>query len=119
MQRPNTDANEYPIEASGWDADGAFFVEKSDLHWDEAGTKCIHIHCRIQPSAFVFLRLLDSTVGGERFPVPHQVEDVAPPGRDGWWKVRLVQSQPQHAVPEPPVGSIEHLMFRVGEEVKR
>ena len=100
--QPLTQPSGYLVEASGWDAEGNFFVETSNLHWDGAGAKSIHLRGKVQPSAMVFLRLLDATGGGDRFPVPHHVDSVSLPDDDGWWSVRLVQSHPRPALSEAP-----------------
>jgi hypothetical protein len=121
--QPLTQVSGYLVEASGWDAEGNFFVETSDLHWDGAGAKSIQLRgpvCgKVQPGSMLFLRLLDATGGGDRFPVPHHVESVSLPDDDGWWLVHLVQSHPRPALSEPPLDAVEHLMFRLVEEVRK
>lgn len=55
-QDPTT--NSYPVEASGWDSAQSFFVEKSELEWNEETGKYLVLTHSLRPGAMFFLRLL-------------------------------------------------------------
>jgi hypothetical protein len=55
-QRPFTDT--YPVEASGWDSAQSFFVEKSELEWNEVTGKHLTLTRSLCPGSMIFLRLL-------------------------------------------------------------
>src|SRR6267154_6374807 len=47
----------YPVEASGWDRAPSFFVEKSELKWDEVTSKHLTLSRLLSPGSMIFLRL--------------------------------------------------------------
>jgi hypothetical protein len=71
-QRPLT--NFYPVEASGWDSDRAFFVEKCELEWNEETGKLLTITRSLGSGSLIFLRLLQPTSLDRSLPVPYQVK---------------------------------------------
>jgi len=50
----------YQVEASGWDSAQSFFVEKSELEWNERTGKCLTLSHSLCPGSMIFLRLLRS-----------------------------------------------------------
>ena len=40
----------YPIEISGWNVDGEFFVERTELRWNEKGEKRVSIREAVRGS---------------------------------------------------------------------
>ncbi len=45
----------YPVEASGWDCAQSFFVEKSELKWDEVTGKHLTLSRLLSPRSMIFL----------------------------------------------------------------
>jgi hypothetical protein len=118
MTLQTTDPTNYPVEISGWDAQGAFFVATASLNWSESGTRIVSLRRRLRPGSLVFLRLLTPAGLGKCCPSPHTVEVIEGPDRAGWSKVRLLSSQPRHAIVKSPEDSLEHLILCVSREVK-
>ena len=75
--------NTYPVEASGWDRDQAFFVEKSELEWNEETGKYLTLSHSLGVGSMVFLRLLQPNSKDSSLPVPYKVEHagVTPKGQ--------------------------------------
>ena len=48
----------YPIEISGWNVDGEFFVERTELRWNEKGEKRVSIREAVRDGSVVFARLM-------------------------------------------------------------
>lgn len=91
VQRPIT--NIYSVEASGWDSDQVFFVEKSELEWNEETGKYLTLKHSLLVGSMVFLRLLQPNSGDRSLPVAYQVEHVGVTSQ-GHQQVRLSQIQP-------------------------
>jgi hypothetical protein len=106
----------YPVEISGWDAQGTFFVDKAILEWGESGAGTMRLRRRMSPGTLVFLRLLTPVRLGKDCPSPHNVEVIEGPDYAGWCKLRLVQSQPRHAMFRSPDDPLEHLIDYLGRE---
>jgi hypothetical protein len=70
-------AGMYRVEVSGWDENQAFFVEKSDLEWNEDSGKLVVLCNAVPDRALVFLRLLQSLGADRSHPVPYEAEFVA------------------------------------------
>ena len=66
----------YRVEVSGWDQNQAFFVEKSDLEWNEDSGKLVVLRNAVPDRALVFLRLLQS-LSDRSHPVPYEAEFAA------------------------------------------
>ncbi|HVO57827.1 MAG TPA: hypothetical protein VMT51_09055 [Dongiaceae bacterium] len=64
----------YAVEVSGWDAHEQFFVEKTELYWDEESGKHVHLVHAIPSGALIFLRLLDPLSIDRTQPVPYRAE---------------------------------------------
>jgi hypothetical protein len=64
------------VEASGWDATGGFFVEKTALRWMGNDEEEIHLCSRLEQGAVVFLRLLHP--GQDRAPIAYRAARVGP-----------------------------------------
>jgi len=50
----------YRVEVSGWDQEKSYFVEKSELEWDESGEKYVTLTREIPKDSMVFVRLLQA-----------------------------------------------------------
>jgi hypothetical protein len=83
----------YPVEASGWDSDQTFFVEKSELRWDEPTGKHLTLSRCLCPGSLVFLRLLQPISLDRSLSVAYRAEHVEVTS-DGQQKFRLIQIQP-------------------------
>jgi len=90
-QDPVTDS--YPVEASGWDSAQSFFVEKSELTWDEATGKHLTLSRCLCPGSLIFLRLLQPVSQDRSLSVAYQAQHVGVTP-DGQQKFRLSQIQP-------------------------
>jgi hypothetical protein len=67
----------YRVEVSGWDKNQAFFVEKSELEWNEESGKRVALTHAVPDGAVIFLRLLPSLSSERSHPVPYEAELVA------------------------------------------
>lgn len=72
----------YKVEVSGWDQDKSYFVERSELEWDELGQKFVVLTHEIPKDCMVFVRLLQAVSQQQSFPIPYVAElrDVAKSG---------------------------------------
>jgi hypothetical protein len=91
VQRPLTTT--YPVEASGWDCAQSFFVEKSELEWNEQTGKCLTLSHSLCPGSMIFLRLLQPSSSDRALPVAYQAEHVGVTP-EGLQQFRLKQFQP-------------------------
>jgi hypothetical protein len=83
------------VEVSGWDADGRFFVEVTDLDCSQAGEKNVSLHHRLRPGSLIFVRLLCGD-GRDNFETCHPTAHEAEPTETvsgGKSRVRLVPSR--------------------------
>jgi hypothetical protein len=89
----NPITNSYPVEASGWGSDQSFFVEKSELEWNEEAGKYVTLTRSLCPGSMIFLRLLQPTSPDRSLPVPYRAQPVGftPEGQQ---QFRLEQVQP-------------------------
>ena len=85
--------NSYPVEASGWDNRQSFFVEKSELEWNEETGKSLTLTRSLCPGSTIFLRLLQPTSQDASIPVAYRAQPmgVTPEGQQ---QFRLKQIQP-------------------------
>src|SRR5437899_853123 len=90
-QRPAR--NSYPVEASGWDSDRCFFVEKSELEWKEESDKYVTLSHSLRPGSMIFLRLLQPTSPDRALTVAYRAEHVGVTP-EGQQQFRLNQIQP-------------------------
>jgi hypothetical protein len=90
----NPITNTYPVEASGWGSDQSFFVEKSELEWNEETGKYLTLTRSLSPGSMIFLRLLLPTSPDRSLPVPYRAQPVGctPEGQQ---QFRLEQVQPK------------------------
>ena len=61
----------YSVEVSGWDISGEFFVEKSELEWNEQSGKLVVLQRMLPEGAYVFVRLLQVTSVERSHPVAY------------------------------------------------
>lgn len=67
----------YSVEVSGWDDSDSFFVEKSELCWNEETGKQLTLGRHLRPGAMVFVRLLQPIDADRSFPVAYEAEPVS------------------------------------------
>lgn len=70
-------ASTYSVEVSGWDHSHTFFVERSELCWNEDTGKQLTLSRRLPPGAMIFVRLLQPTDAERTFPVAYEVEALS------------------------------------------
>lgn len=70
-------ASTYSVEVSGWDLALAFFVERSELCWNEETGKQLTLLQRLPRGAMVFVRLLQPIDGERALPVAYEAEPVS------------------------------------------
>jgi len=90
---PETD--QCRLEVSAWDKNEMFFVEKSDLAWDEFAGKHVSLEHMLPDGAIVFVRMLQPTAPRPAPPIAYQVEFI---GRDpqGCHQFRLNSVHPRY-----------------------
>ena len=95
-------ADTFRVEVSGWDENEIFFVEKSDLEWDNFAGKHISLQRMLPDGALVFLRVLQPTTLLQPPPAPYQVEFIGcdPEGRH---QFRLNPVHPRYSPESNPV----------------
>lgn len=87
----------YPVEVSGWDITHVFFVEKSELTWNEEMGKHVVLRHALPEGAMIFLRLLQPASDDRAFPVAYEakLDGYAPDGRH---EFLLRQVQPHREI---------------------
>jgi len=88
----NHATDSYPVEASGWDSAQSFFVEKSELKWDEMSGKHLTLSRLLSPGSMIFLRLLQPISQDRSLSVAYQAQHVGVT-RDGLQQFRISQIQ--------------------------
>jgi hypothetical protein len=83
----------YRVEVSGWDSQGAFFVETTTLEWSEEAGKRVFLRSTVASGEIVFVRLLDSA-GRQQIPVACQVVGVCGADGRGCYELALAPVQP-------------------------
>jgi len=88
-------ATSYRVEASGWDVDENFFVEKTDLAWTE-DEKTIHLQYPVRKGTLVFVRLMGMDDQEHSIPVAYQAESVTYRMHERCYDVSLMQMLPRN-----------------------
>lgn len=70
------ETDSYRVEVSGWDENKAFFVEKSDLAWDNFTDRHISLQHMLPDGALVFVRVLQPNSLLQFPPSAYQVEFI-------------------------------------------
>jgi hypothetical protein len=106
-----------PVEVSGWDAAGRFFVEYSTLDSTGLGQKTLLLRHAVQTCSLIFIRAVHADSFARSHPQAHHVESMEPSERFGYSKLHLRDFPPRrnggcepNTPPEHPIG--------VREEVK-
>jgi hypothetical protein len=85
----------YRIEISGWDKNGSFFVENTDLEWSEESGKRVQMSREVRNGAIIFVRLLQGPVPTNSYPVAYQVECLQSNMNGKNQEFRLIQLHPK------------------------
>jgi len=85
----------YQIEISGWNVEGEFFVERTELRWSERGDKRVSLRQSVRDGAVVFVRLMLQKSDHSTFPIAYQAELVADQRSRGSIEMRLLPCQPR------------------------
>ena len=74
----------YRVEVSGWDKSQTFFVEKSELEWNEESGKHVTLSSAVPDGSVVFLRLIQPLSADRSQAVPYETEflSVTPEGHN-------------------------------------
>lgn len=85
--------NSYRVEVSGWDSSHTFFVEKSELSWNEESGKHLSLTRLLRPGTMIFVLLLQPTTPVRSISVAYKAEHVTttPEGRH---QFRLRRAEP-------------------------
>ncbi len=90
----------YPIEISGWNVDGEFFVERAELRWNDIGEKRVLLRETVRDGSVVFARLMSPKSDSAAVPIAYQAELVADQRSRGAIEMKLVPCQPRVSEPE-------------------
>ena len=83
------------VEVSGWDEDQVFFVERSELGWDEYAGKHVTLTHMLLEGSIIFVRPIVPTALHRPNPVPYEAEFVGC-NPEGNHQFRLNGVQPRH-----------------------
>ena len=74
----------YRVEVSGWDKSQTFFVEKSELEWNEESGKHVTLASAVSDGSVVFLRLIQPLSADRSQSVPYETEflTITPEGHN-------------------------------------
>lgn len=75
VPQPATDT--YLVEVSGWDSSQSFFVEQSELAWNEETGKQVALTRSLSKRTMIFVRLLRPTASDRSSPVAYWAEYLA------------------------------------------
>jgi hypothetical protein len=89
-------ASTYIVEVSGWDHTHSFFLEKSELSWNEESGKRLALAHQLCPGTMIFVRLLQPTAPDRTFPVAYQAEPLGTTP-EGLHLFRVTRMQPRSA----------------------
>lgn len=90
------------VEVSGWDENQSFFVEKSELAWDDFAGKHISLQRMLPDGAMVFVRVLNPQTLYQTPPVVYRVEFIGC-DPEGLHQFRLNAVRPRYSSDPHPV----------------
>ena len=90
------------VEVSGWDENEVFFVERSELGWDEYAGKHVTLTRMLSEGSIIFVRPIQPMAQHRANPIPYEAEFVGcnPQGNH---QFRLNGVQPRHSRESFPV----------------
>jgi hypothetical protein len=99
----------YPIEISGWNVEGEFFVERAELRWNDTGEKRISLRESVRDGAIVFVRLMIQKSDNAAFPIAYQAELIPDQRSRGTIEMKLIPCQPRATEPSHDSAPDAHL----------
>ena len=84
------------VEVSGWDEDEIFFVERSELGWDEFVGKHVTLTRMLTEGSIIFVRPIQPTAEHRANPIPYEAEFVGC-SPEGHHQFRLNGVQPKNS----------------------
>jgi hypothetical protein len=106
-----------PVEVSGWDTQGSFFVEHSTLDCTEGGSKVLALRRSVSGQSFLFLRTLYSGFVAKSYPEAYRVESIESKEGSGFKYLHITNFLPLRSRECEPKDLPKHLID-VSEEVK-
>jgi hypothetical protein len=91
-----TEVDRYRVEVSGWDEEQVFFVEKSQIAWDEFAGNHVSLRRMLSDGAIIFVRILVPTASRQAPPIPYKVEFIGCDSH-GLRQFRLNAVQPRYS----------------------
>lgn len=91
-------AGDHRIEVSGWDVEGSFFVEKTDLLRSQSGQQ-VRLRRFLPAGTIIFVRLLAPQSLNRPLPIAYQIQDIRPFDSNGLCEMRLLQMCPRIKAP--------------------
>ncbi len=88
-------ASLYRVEVSGWDTNENFFVEKTELQWDEGTGKRVRLSRPLRRSSIVFVRLLQPLSPTRGYPIAYQAEPDDSAAEPVNYEYKLIQLHPR------------------------
>ena len=117
MCSSNVESISLPVEVSGWDSRGSFFIEHADLNCTENGCKVLALHHLVNCRSLLFLRTLHSGSVAMSHPEAYQVESIESAEGCVFRNLHLESFLPRRSRGYEPKDSTQHLIG-VREEVK-
>ncbi len=84
------------VEVSGWDANEVFFVERSELGWDEYAGKHVTLSRMLSEGSIIFVRPIQPMAIHRSNPIPYEAEFLGC-SPEGNHQFRLNGVQPRHS----------------------
>lgn len=99
----------YAIEASGWDINAQFFVERADLHWDGNGDKLVRLRSVVRAGSLLSVRTIEAsgTVGPLLMAYRAEFAAKQTVGEIGRSEVRLVPYRRSNSINAPRNHSLD------------
>ena len=85
------------VEVSGWDEDEVFFVERSELGWDDYAGNHVTLTRMLSEGSIIFVRPIQPMAMHRANPVPYEAEFVGC-NPEGSHQFRLNGVQPRHSL---------------------
>jgi hypothetical protein len=83
------------VEISGWDEDEIFFVERSEVDWDEFAGRHVTLTRMLTEGSIIFVRPIQPTAAHRANPIPYEAEFVGC-SPEGHHQFRLNGVQPRY-----------------------
>jgi len=84
------------VEVSGWDEDEVFFVERSELGWDEYAGKHVTLSRMLSEGSIIFVRPIQPTALHRANPIPYAAKFLGC-SPEGNHQFRLNGVHPRHS----------------------